>query len=69
MMRFKQRRTKVETWRIELWKSIIDVESKSFIDSPDNPNDQRINDYAAGFNDGMLMARSWYAKYVEGGAL
>ena len=65
-MRFMQRKIKLQAWRLEMWKSIIEIESKTFITNKDNPDDQHVHDYADGFNDGLKMARSWFAKFVEG---
>jgi len=64
-----QKKIKIPKWRIELWKSIIEIESKTFITNKDHPENQRIDDYAHGFNDGLYMAYTWFIKYVEGGTL
>lgn len=57
---------KIERWRLELWKSTCATKSTTNLIDPDDPINAFVREYSNGLNAGLLMALSWFEKYVEG---
>lgn len=66
MARMKRSIIKIERWRLALWKHQLIQDCKTDIIDPDDPINKFVVEYSNGRNDGLMLALSWFEKYVEG---
>ena len=66
-MRFLLKKIKIPKWRLDVWKAIIESESKSDIIDDFNRDSPYVLAFSAGVNTGLKMALDWFIAYVEGG--